>query len=1256
MAQVEDILKGEPYQDLVEAVASGAIAFIGAGSSARLGYPAWSDLLGKLAAEAATAQPDHPELPSLLKAKDGLVRAEHYCAILGADRFAKVIELTYGPRSPQYDQFHRDIIEAPFSNLLTTNYDLVLEAAAAAAGQSACSFDFDDVPRRAEFVRNCRKPIRHIAHLHGSVRNPTGVILSLADYRRVYEGETALRKAADIILAPSQIVFIGFSLTDEYFMRLLDSLGMLLGAGDPRHFALLPSPQDGDEATPCLDLTRFLITPIFYDPSLDHKALADLVAVLRKDASQKKHEDEVRRDKETIFSLFPSGDTPLSRTEALDRLHTLRNPLEPPKGLADQGGAEGEAVQRTPLDEEIDAAFAYVKNGQPEVAVSLLQEMLVRRATSLDNRLRYRIYANVGSAHYAGERPDLAAEAYLEAARCRPDHKEARAFKALAHQLNRDFAGAHELSTALCQDYPDYARAHSIRIRSAPEGYCLADARRSVPRSVRRDVEVASALSGLAMEEGHLRTSEAYARIAAQSPPAWPEAMVNLAAVILMREKQTAFIDIRRGLIPRSSERVSEAKKLLSEALDVLLPRPGKRLKALCLYNRSSANRLLGDLEAAERDLQEAFRLQPEDPDITASVAWELESEGKTSEAIATLERATRSVSDPKTSFTLAFLLYQRKQPGDLDRAIALLQPWVSRLTDVKGGCLPSDMVAVLARVLAATNRMDAACELLEHVEGLQECSRRAILAGLLFGKDDESSRERARRLIREAHAQAALSHDQFAMREVADCAERIAEHSIAFALRRQFVSTRVWTYDASTLLRAARNAAEDAFILQFCEQLRQSGVHEPEALRAEADTLLRCHEFPRAITLMQEWLQLHPDDWEVRLNLSVVGLNVDRPDVVVSNPSSLPSVSQVRSIEQGAAVVSILAHCFNGMGSAQYAYDLWRRFPNDMTAQHSLISAVIGPLATTLSVSAEAGPDSAVTIRETATGETKTFVVETVNPSAQLREFPPSHPVIAELLGKRQGDEIAIEGRPATVTRVENKIAYRARLCLGDFDEVFPDNPLVRRFNVAADLAKAPDVRTALGGVWEVLEAQEKRRHALETIYSSGSLPVPTIAKALGKSVLETMCHLAGERNVSIWSSTGTDEEWHEASEAMKKGAVVLDETAVSTLFLLELHDRLGELPFKCIVPDTILQGIRNLLHERRRTKPSGYLAAIGGARSSPRLRQNKKPSGSEALKGCFDHSRRTVRLSAARQDWAWQHPIVRRSLRILDSVQPMP
>jgi len=73
MASIEDILKSDAYRRMVEAVASGAIALVGAGSSARIGYPAWKELIERLAQEARQADPDNPNLNDLETTKDDLV-------------------------------------------------------------------------------------------------------------------------------------------------------------------------------------------------------------------------------------------------------------------------------------------------------------------------------------------------------------------------------------------------------------------------------------------------------------------------------------------------------------------------------------------------------------------------------------------------------------------------------------------------------------------------------------------------------------------------------------------------------------------------------------------------------------------------------------------------------------------------------------------------------------------------------------------------------------------------------------------------------------------------------------------------------------------------------------------------------------------------------------------------------------------------------------------------------------------------------
>jgi len=117
-----------------------------------------------------------------------------------------------------------------------------------------------------------------------------------------------------------------------------------------------------------------------------------------------------------------------------------------------------------------------------------------------------------------------------------------------------------------------------------------------------------------------------------------------------------------------------------------------------------------------------------------------------------------------------------------------------------------------------------------------------------------------------------------------------------------------------------------------------------------------------------------------------------------------------------------------------------------------------------------------------------------------------------------------------------------------------------------------------------------------LENAYDTGQLAVHTMAILAEKSVLETMCHLAGNKNLTIWMAQGNEAEDKAAKAATKCDSIVLDDTAVATLLLLDLHHRIPELPFRCIIPEAVVQDVRSLLHHRRKQKPYGYLASVGG------------------------------------------------------------
>jgi hypothetical protein len=85
------------YNELVSAIANGAIALIGAGISVPT-YPAWNPLLDRMAQWALIARPDcEAELRALATMQDGLARAAEYERLIGRAEARRQLVSLYGP-------------------------------------------------------------------------------------------------------------------------------------------------------------------------------------------------------------------------------------------------------------------------------------------------------------------------------------------------------------------------------------------------------------------------------------------------------------------------------------------------------------------------------------------------------------------------------------------------------------------------------------------------------------------------------------------------------------------------------------------------------------------------------------------------------------------------------------------------------------------------------------------------------------------------------------------------------------------------------------------------------------------------------------------------------------------------------------------------------------------------------------------------------------------------------------------------------
>jgi hypothetical protein len=284
---VEGAGNGKAFEELLEALRPGsAIGFVGAGSSARVGYPLWGGLLDRMAAKIVETEPlAKAKVDALAAETDMLWKAEEYRRMLGQDGYVELLRDTFGPEEAPHDPFHQDLVRLPFRHMLTTNYDAVLEQAHAAAFHRprALAVSWREASNLRELIQRIGDPEygRRYVYLHGRFDDPENIVLTERDYTERFLQASDTWPKLFTLLAAQRVVSIGFSLTDLDVMGVFRAVKAMMGPGEPRHFAILPHDERIDAGTTRQRLqSKYGIRPVLYRWSATHEGLPALVRAL----------------------------------------------------------------------------------------------------------------------------------------------------------------------------------------------------------------------------------------------------------------------------------------------------------------------------------------------------------------------------------------------------------------------------------------------------------------------------------------------------------------------------------------------------------------------------------------------------------------------------------------------------------------------------------------------------------------------------------------------------------------------------------------------------------------------------------------------------------------------------------------------------------------------------------------------------------------------------------------------------------------
>lgn len=850
------------------------------------------------------------------------------------------------------------------------------------------------------------------------------------------------------------------------------------------------------------------------------------------------------------------------------------------------------AIDDDELHRQITEAARFFEREQPDEAIVRLNEIAAKHRDSLSPRARFRIHANRGHAYLKKRELQRAASEYRQAHREQPTNVDAQVFDAIADDLLGDSDSAYTKGTKLLVEHPDSERAASLVMQTAPPGTLLADILKPIEPTLRASPRIAAAIAQRALLDRNYSEAVSKAREAMLALSDWTEAKVLFAAVVLQFVIKSGPPITPPVTIPSQRRLLEEAKLAQATALEQFANYVEPQHLAKLRLNLASIYRLLGDNVEAELEYRAGLRVLPDDDDLATEYALFLSQIGRVDEAIALLQKQRDRAESAKVALVLAKLLGTRRRDGDIADAVGRLKSAKDRTAELTAD-LRLDWLFLLIHLLLENGQIDEAdAELGAITEPwLPPEARHVLRADIKQKIGDESA------VLEEALAayDAALhSRNANNVAHVAILLETLAEYEKALDLWRQLAEPIRVGIESRHLIQCAQRTRRFDVVLDFCSNLRINGIFDPDYIRAELAALERFSP-QKTIEMLQSVMEQELDPVfrrELQAQLSYTGILAARKDLIAAPLALLPAVSELTSPRIGRSVVEVLRYNPDRLLGVEYAYQLFRRFPDDLDSYLAIMRSLGFPGENVeLPEFDVVRAGAAVQYAEDDTRESFWIIVEeSKSPKVSQDEYSTDNPLVAAMLGKKVGERFVLRSEPkperfATVLQIQNKYVFRLRYCVAGLERRFPEQKVLWSMHTPKTATGEPDIKPLL----EQIERHSDRVKNVQQWYRDNPVSLHMFSEQMGRSLHETMESLAATGAAPIRCCRGTSQEIANAHEHLSRSShLVLDQVAICTLMLLarfklDIDTILKALPIRCQVPEAAMDELRRYAESLR-------------------------------------------------------------------------
>ena len=643
----------------------------------------------------------------------------------------------------------------------------------------------------------------------------------------------------------------------------------------------------------------------------------------------------------------------------------------------------------------IDNARDLLKEGRPQSALNLLENLKQRVWPNADGIIKFRILTNMAAAQFALNKVQEGALLLIEALQYNPDDEAALSNCALAYLLLGETDEAVTYVRKTLEKNPVNTSAYAVLVGISTEEETLEEVIAKVPKHLRETPQIADAISQIARQRRDFEEAKKWGEImVANEQENVSNYKAALATILVDQVLDNRLAVLTKQLDDSQQEQLRRAIELFTEAWNCVANTELRTVWTDWIINRSTAHVHLGELKEAIKDLDTALEIEPSNLSLRRKRAVLAFEQGEYKSAIEFLEEIRSAPETPENTILLANILLEDKR---FNEAITTLNNFLVTNPPLE---LQENANRLLIRIYIADKNFDKARQISTAIREASPTSVLNLVDAARISKATGESDE-ALSQLKEAYSYALNSESIQEVLELADELCTYEQFEEAVTLYEKVANTSLNSQWTERLLYSYYRSGERKKALDICQSLREE--YGPLKNISEMEFLIynEIGDMNQARAVCELYINAFPDDTDMQIHLGIVHYrsnNLEEVDRLLEKSFDLKTLS-LRSYFD-------LAHLYQIRSQPEKALDIMyearRTHYNDAEAHLKYVGLFYTVKEQMSELLHPTQVQAGTAVRLDSSGETDWYIIEEREDADSVRkELNVDHPLARSYLVK---------------------------------------------------------------------------------------------------------------------------------------------------------------------------------------------------------------------------------------------------------------